>query len=233
MRIRRKPWARPELAASPFVIDEPEIWHGQWRSAFVNPKAPLHIELGCGKGGFISQKAFDTPDVNFLAVDLKSEVLGLAKRNAEKVFALGGRAVDNLRLVAYDIERIGNIIAPEYKIEKIKINFFNPWPKKRDFKHRLTHPRQLTQYRNFLLPGCPLLFKTDDDMLFEATIEYLNACGFLIVEQIYDLPQSHAASSILTEHERMFREKGLPIHYIAAVLTEVNDETAHSINRRL
>lgn len=222
MRIRRKPWARAELAASPFVIDRPEEWSGRWKEAFVRPQSPLYLELGCGKGGFIAQKAFETPDVNFLAVDLKSEVLGLAKRNAEQVFFEGGREVDNLRLAAQNIEWIDNIIAPEDSVARIYINFCNPWPKKRDFKHRLTHPRQLERYKRFLMPEHELLFKTDDDALFEATAEYLTECGFKIIQQTFDLPESHEASAIMTEHERMFRDMGLPIHYIAAVLPEGN-----------
>lgn len=222
MRIRRKSWARPELAASPFVIDRPEEWRGRWKEAFANPQAPLYIELGCGKGGFIAQKAFETPNVNFLAVDLKSEVLGLAKRNAERVFSEGERQVENLRLAAHNIEWIDNIIAAEDSVKRIYINFCNPWPKKRDFKHRLTHPRQLAKYKGFLMPGHELLFKTDDDMLFEATEEYLIECGFNIIEKSFDLPETHEASFIMTEHERMFRDMGLPIHYIAAMLPEGN-----------
>lgn len=221
MRIRRKPWARPELAASPFVIDRPDNWRGRWNEAF-DSQQPLHLELGCGKGGFIAQKAFENPGVNFLAVDLKSEVLGLAKRNAERVFSEGGRAVDNLRLAAHNIEWIDHMLGPEDRIARIYINFCNPWPKKRDFKHRLTHPRQLALYKKFLLPGHELQFKTDDDTLFEATGEYLVECGFDIIEHIVDLPTAHEASAIMTEHERMFRDMGLPIHYIAAVLPEGN-----------
>ncbi len=221
MRIRRKSWARPELAASPFVIDCPDDWRGHWNAAF-DRQQPLHLELGCGKGGFIAQKAFEKPDINFLAVDLKSEVLGLAKRNAERVYSEGGRAVDNLRIAAHNIEWIDHMLGPEDRIARIYINFCNPWPKKRDFKHRLTHPRQLALYKKFLLPGKELVFKTDDDILFEATAEYLTECGFKIIEHIVDLPIAHAASAIMTEHERMFREMGLPIHYIVAVLPEGN-----------
>ncbi len=220
MRIRRKPWARSELAASPFVIDAPDDCRGHWNALFERPQAPLYLELGCGKGGFIAQKAFDNPDINFLAVDLKSEVLGLAKRNAEQVYAQGGRTVDNLRLAAHNIEWIDHMLGPEDCIAQIYINFCNPWPKKRDFKHRLTHPRQLALYKKFLLPGHLLLFKTDDDTLFEATGEYLAESGFKVVECIADLPASHEASAIMTEHERMFRDMGLPIHYMAAVLPE-------------
>lgn len=222
MRIRRKAWARPELAASPFVIDRPDDCRGRWKQVFERREAPLHLELGCGKGGFIAQKAFETPDMNFLAVDLKSEVLGLAKRNAERVYGEGGRAVDNLRLAAHNIEWIDHMLAPEDQVARIYINFCNPWPKKRDFKHRLTHPRQLALYKKILMPGGRLLFKTDDDILFEATLGYLAEGGFEVTEAIADLPASHESSAIMTEHERMFRTMGLPIHYIAAVLKEEN-----------
>lgn len=233
MRIRRKPWARPELAACPFVIDAPEQWRGHWKLAFKNPEAPLNIELGCGKGGFIAQMALATPQTNFLALDIKSEMLGMAKRNAEKLFLQQGLAVENLCLAAYDIERLGNVLASEDSIQKIYINFCNPWPKKRDFKHRLTHPRQLAIYKTLLRPGGELHFKTDDAMLYEATLEYFAECGLKITEQSDNLPMSHPASALMTEHERMFRDKGLPIHYIAALLTEVNYETADSADRRL
>lgn len=139
MRIRRKQWARPELAVCPFFVAHPEELKGRWNGAFVRP-GPITLELGCGKGGFIAQAAFESPEKNFLGVDLKSEVLGLAKRNAERVFAAGGRPVDNLLLTAQNIEWITNILCAEDEIERVYINFCNPWPKKRDGKHRLTHP---------------------------------------------------------------------------------------------
>ena len=83
MRIRRKPWARPELAACPFCIDNPEENIGHWQEAFPKQQ-PLHLELGCGKGGFIAQRAVSHPEINFLAVDIKSDILGLTKRNIEQ-----------------------------------------------------------------------------------------------------------------------------------------------------
>ncbi|MFA9381302.1 MAG: methyltransferase domain-containing protein, partial [Acetanaerobacterium sp.] len=112
MRIRHKPWARPELAASPFFIDDPTLLKGNWHSAFTHPDRPLHLELGCGKGGFISQMALLHPDVNFIAVDIKSEMLGLAKRAVEDVFAKAQRVPDNVLLCAFDIERLSLILDP-------------------------------------------------------------------------------------------------------------------------
>ena len=219
MRIRRKQWARPELAVCPFCVAHPEELKGRWNGAFVRP-GPIILELGCGKGGFIAQAAFESPEKNFLGVDLKSEVLGLAKRNAERVFAAGGRPVDNLLLTAQNIEWITNILCAEDEIERVYINFCNPWPKKRDGKHRLTHPRQLVQYLTFLRPGRLLTLKTDDDELYEASAGYFEECGFTILERIGSLPEDHPASRIMTEHERMFRGMGLPIHYITVTPKE-------------
>lgn len=219
MRIRRKRWARPELAVCPFFVPRPEELRGRWNGAFVRP-GPITLELGCGKGGFLAQAAFESPEKNFLGVDLKSEVLGLAKRNAERVFAAGGRPVDNLLLTAQNIEWIANILCAQDVIERVYINFCNPWPKKRDSKHRLTHPRQLAQYRAFLRPGCLLTLKTDDGELYEASAGYFEECGFAILERIGSLPEDHPASRIMTEHERMFRGMGLPIHYIAVTPKE-------------
>lgn len=128
--------------------------------------------------------------------------------------------VDNLLLTAQNIEWITNILCAEDEIERVYINFCNPWPKKRDGKHRLTHPRQLVQYLTFLRPGRLLTLKTDDDELYEASLGYFEECGFTILERIRSLPEGHPASRIMTEHERMFRGMGLPIHYIAVTPKE-------------
>lgn len=221
MRIRRKSWARPELAAAPFAVDRPADWRGRWRSQYPNPQAPLVLELGCGKGRFLAQMAFLHPEQNFLAVDLKSEVLGLAKRSAEKVF--GDRPIENLRLAAQNVEWIDEMLSPEDRIEHLYINFCNPWSKPRDHKHRLTHPRQLVKYRQFLVPGCPVELKTDDEGLFLATRDYFTQCGYQIEQCEVPLPESHPACAIMTEHEQMFRAMGLPIHYIRALAPDRED----------
>lgn len=134
MRIRRKPWARPELAACPFCIDEPEKQLGHWHQMFEREQ-PLHLELGCGKGGFMAQKAVANPDINFLAVDIKSDILGLTKRNIEAAFARQERPVDNVRIFAYDIERILQVLSKEDVVDRVYINFCNPWPKKKHKKN--------------------------------------------------------------------------------------------------
>ena len=81
MRMRRKPWVRTELAEAEFFIDDSTEKIGKWHKAFKRPKQPMHLELGCGKGSFIAKLASENPEINYLAIDIKSEVLGLAKRN--------------------------------------------------------------------------------------------------------------------------------------------------------
>ena len=219
MRIRHKPWARPELAACVFFIDEPKEMRGRWAESYPK-KQPLHLELGCGKGGFISELAVSTPKINYLAVDIKSEMLGLAKRKCEASYAGAGRSVDNLLLTAYDIERIEDILSPEDVVERIYINFCNPWPKQKQHKKRLVHTRQLEHYKTFLASGGEIRFRTDDDGLFRDAAGYLAECGFEILYQTFDLHSEPdpPAERIETEHEKMFSDEGITIKYLSARL---------------
>ena len=215
MRIRRKPWARPELAACPFCIDDPENHIGHWHELFPK-RQPLHLELGCGKGGFMAQKAVQNPQINFLAVDIKSDILGLTKRNIEKAYEQAGKEVDNVRIFAYDIERILQVLDRNDEVERIYINFCNPWPKKKHKKKRLTYPRQLFFYQEFLKDGGEISFKTDDDELFEESLDYFAMCGFTQEFITYDLAASGFAENIVTEHEQMFMDQGIKIKFLIA-----------------
>ncbi|MEG1774348.1 MAG: tRNA (guanosine(46)-N7)-methyltransferase TrmB [Oscillospiraceae bacterium] len=214
--MRRKPWARPELAACPFFIGEPAALRGRWKDACARPAQPLWLELGIGKGSYTAALAAGRPDSNLIGVDIKSEVLVLAKRNAEREFSAADRPVDNLLLLSQDIERIGQMLSPEDQIERLLINFCNPWPKQQGWKHRLTHTRQLESYRKFLIPGGELQLKTDDLPLVEATLGYLAEAGYAVVECVRGLPSEHPAAALQSEHEQRFRACGLPIYYLCA-----------------
>lgn len=212
MRIRYKKWARPELEASKFYIDEPEKMKGKWKEFFKNPNNPLHIELGCGKGQFISNLASENLDKNYIAIDLVDAMLGLAKRNVEQVYAEKNIEPENIVLTRYDIERILQILDKGDKIERIYINFCNPWPKGKHRKKRLTHTRQLEKYKQFLTPNGEIYFKTDDDDLFNSTLLYLEETGFEVKAKTYDLHQEPIFEhNIETEHEKMFTEQGIKI----------------------
>ncbi len=223
MRIRHKPWARPELEASSFFVQEPDSVKGKWKEQFPKQQ-PLYMELGCGKGGFISQAASSHLDVNWLAIDIKFEMLGLAKRNVERVYKEKGLPTDNVRLTAHNIERIDMMLDEQDETDRIYINFCNPWPRCKHKKRRLTHPRQLMNYRKFLKDGCEIHFKTDDEELFEESREYLKECGFRVRYITYDLHQSGYEPNIMTEHEKMFSEEGIAIKFLIAVKEALPDK---------
>lgn len=211
MRIRFKPWARPELEASSFYIDNPEDYKGKWRSLFENDR-PIHLELGCGKGGFISKLASQNLDINYIAIDMVDAMLGLAKRNIESVYAEKNIPVKNVYLTRYDIERILLIMDDTDKIDRIYINFCNPWPRGKHRKKRLTHTRQLERYRQFLKDGGEIYFKTDDDGLFNDSLLYFEQAGFEIINKTFDLENTpNFWDNIETEHEKMFKEQGIKI----------------------
>ena len=217
MRMRFKPYARPELLACDFHIHEPLTHAGHWHEQFANPDQPLHLELGCGKGGFLSQLAPRHPDINYLGIDITDKVLILAKHKVEAAYLAAGLPTGNVRIASLDIERLSGVFSPEDTVQRIYINFCNPWSKNAGSnKHRLTHPRQLLQYRTLMPEGAEIYFKTDDDDLFRDSVGYFPAAGFEITWQTCDLHREEPAWNIRTEHEGMFSEQGIPIKALIA-----------------
>ena len=216
MRIRYKKWARPELEASPFYIDNPEEMKGKWKEYFGN-NHPIHLELGCGKGQFISELTSENLDINYIAIDLVDAMLGLAKRNVEAKYKEKNIEPQNIVLTRFDIERILLILEEQDEIERIYINFCNPWPKGKHRKKRLTHTRQLEKYRVFLKDNGEIYFKTDDDDLFHSSLLYLEEAGFEVLKKTYDLhTEPIFEKNIETEHEKMFSEQGIKIKALIA-----------------
>ncbi len=221
MRIRYKKWARPELEASKFYIDNPEEWKGKWKDFFKNPENPIHLELGCGKGQFISNLAIQNQQNNYIAIDLVDAMLGLAKRNVEQIYNENNIEPTNIVLTRFDIERILLILEEKDKIERIYINFCNPWPKGKHRKKRLTHTRQLEKYKQFLIPNGEIYFKTDDDDLFASSLLYFEESGFKIIARTYNLHKDKIfEKNIETEHEKMFTEQGIKIKALIAKKVE-------------
>ena len=216
MRLRNKPWAADVLAGCPYYISEPTANAGRWKEEF-GTGHPIWLEVGCGKGLYIAGTAPSHPEIDLIGADIKGLMLAYGIRNVDEAFG-GAENVRNVRFLSVDAMRISQAFSSPDTVEKIVINFCNPWPKKGDNKKRLIHPRQLTQYREFLTDGGEILFKTDDEELFSIAPEYFGSCGFSIREILYDYYATHDPSEeVLTEHERKFMEQGLPIHYIRAV----------------
>lgn len=216
MRLRKKPWARPELEACNFFITNPKEYRGKWRGSFKNVESPMYLELGCGKGTFIAVHGAENKDVNYIAIDIKDEVLVLAKRNIERSYESNNVEIDNLKLMAQEISLINDIFTEEDIVERIYINFCNPWPKEKHKKRRLTHTRQLENYKKFLVEYGEIYFKTDDDELFEESLEYFKESNFDIKYITYDLHNSDFVGNVKTEHEVMFSEQGIKIKFLIA-----------------
>ena len=231
MRMKFKPWARNELETSPFYIDNPQDYKNKWKTQFENNN-PLQLELGCGKGNFIAKLSHDNQQINYIAVDLVDAMLGMCKRNVEAAYGIRKstdaeqveneiekqKVVKNLKITRYDILRISDIFGEDDKIERIYINFCNPWPRGKHHKKRLTHERQLEQYKKFLKGY--IFFKTDDEELFNDSITYFENTGYEITKLTRDLASEenfwNGEENIKTEHEKMFEEQGIKIKALIA-----------------
>lgn len=218
MRIRKKKWAEPELAVCDFFVKNPEEYAGKWKTAF-NKEQPLYLEIGCGKGGFAGQLALQNPDKNIIAVDIKIDMLGVGRRNIVNLFEDAGKSqedIDNLLLVNYNVEKLDKIITADDKIDRLYINFCNPWPRPKHNKRRLTYFKKLEMYKSFLNKDSEIRFKTDDEELFNDSLEYFEQSGYEIIYITRDLHASDVKDNIQTEHEKMFSAEGIKIKYCIA-----------------
>ena len=123
MRIRKKKWARPELAACPFYVHEPKTAAGRWGERF-KKQQPIHLDLGCGKCTFLAKLAHREKDVNFIGIDISEDILGVARRNIEAEF--GEEPVENVNLLSYNIEKLDTLFSPDEKAARIYVNFCIP-----------------------------------------------------------------------------------------------------------
>ena len=197
------------------VID-PYVIKGKWQENFGNEN-PIHLELGCGKVQFITTLAAENPDINYIAIDLKDEVLVFVLRKLNEM------GLTNVRIIPMFIERVDEIFEKD-EISKIYINFCNPWPKVSHNKRRLTHPRFLTKYKKFIQPGTEVWFKTDDDDLFEASLEYFKEENFEELYRNWDLAESDFTENVRTEYEEKFSAFGVKIKFGIFKYREEMDE---------
>ncbi|MBQ8072728.1 MAG: tRNA (guanosine(46)-N7)-methyltransferase TrmB [Clostridia bacterium] len=211
MHIRKKKWARPELEACPFYEPAGEWRRGRWREAFARPERPLQLEMGCGKGVSTAQMVAANPEINYVVVDISPDVLGDTRRNLVRAC---GETPENVFILLADICLIDHYFDREDGPERIHISFCNPWTERpKHEKRRLTHPRQLIQYRKMLQPGGEIWFKTDDDSLYADSLVYFDLCGFEPVFQTGDLRASGFQPNYVSEHEQKYMALGVPIKF--------------------
>ena len=206
MRLRNIPGARDAIAASPWVIQKPEEHCGSWKEVFGN-SGPLHLEIGTGKGRFIMQLAQEHPEINYIGIEKYSSVLLRCLEKQEEL------QLQNLFFIRGDAELINTYFA-EGEIEKIYLNFSDPWPKDRHARRRLTSGEFLARYDSFLAPSGHIEFKTDNQDLFTFSLEEIECSDVWHLDaSTRDLHNDPVMSrgNIMTEYEEKFSGMGNPI----------------------
>lgn len=205
MRLKNVPGARETIDASAFTIPEPEVWKGRWQEVF-GRQAPLHIEIGMGKGQFLTALAAEHPDINYIGIEKFSSVLVRAVQKQNEL------ELPNLRLIRMDADSITDVFAPG-EVDRIYLNFSDPWPKERHAKRRLTSVEFLRRYENILAKDGHVEFKTDNQPLFEFSLEAAEEAGWKLWAVTRDLHHDTALNkgNIMTEYEERFSAQGNPI----------------------
>ncbi|KYH35374.1 tRNA (guanine-N(7)-)-methyltransferase [Clostridium tepidiprofundi DSM 19306] len=211
MRLRKNWAARPQMEASRFCIYNPYELKGKWNEVFQNDNE-IHLELGCGRGAFIAEMAQRNPDINYIAVDLKDEVLIYVLRKIEKL------NLENVRILPINIMLMDGVF-DKNDIGRIFLNFSTPWPKPRHNKRRLTYGRFLDMYKKFLKPEAEIWFKTDNKPFFMDSCNYFKQNGFKLKYLTFDLHSSiYNSESPMTEYEEKFTKLGMKTMFLIAKL---------------
>ncbi len=212
MRMRKKKHGAERIAAcADYQITDPTALSalGEDPAAVFGVARPIHLEIGCGKGNFAIGMAEAHPDCSFIAMEKISDVACVA---LEKAKATAGARPDNLRVLIGDAEHLAEWF-PAGSVSRIYLNFSDPWPKKGYAKRRLTHRRFLALYRHILVTGGELYLKTDNEGLFDFSVEEFEACGLHIDFLSRDFHKTpEAEGNIMTEYEANFSAQGMPIY---------------------
>ncbi len=225
MRMRKKPNLLPRMErAAAVLVTEPETLRGQWRTA--NPGfAALHLELGCGKGRFTAETAAADPDTLLVALEKVPDAMVVAMERVVE------RGLHNVKFIDRDAALLTELFAPG-EVERIYLNFCDPWPKSRDAKHRLTAPGFLRLYADVLPLGGALCFKTDNLPLFRWSLEQFTAEGWALSEVTNDL-HAGGVCGVMTDYEAKFHAQGVKINRLVATRTQETKTTAAGTPERL
>ena len=211
MRLRNVKGSREAIQESIYVVHEEETRAGSWHDIFGNDH-PIHIEIGMGKGRFLMELAAKNPDINYVGIEKYSSVL---IRALEKMSEME-TPLDNIRFVRMDAEAITKVFGAG-EVDRIYLNFSDPWPKDRHARRRLTSVKFLNRYVNFLAADGGLTFKTDNRPLFDFSLEQVELAGWEMVNYTFDLHHSeYVEGNVMTEYEERFTAKGNPICRLVA-----------------
>ena len=210
MRMRKKKNLIPRMErCEAYQIKDPCAYRGRWRELMPEAKE-LRVELGCGKGRFTAETAAAEPDVLFIAVEKVPDAMVVAMERAAR------EELRNVRFIDADVNRLPEFFAPG-EVDRIYINFCDPWPKSNQAKRRLTHGNFLKLYREVLAPEGQIWFKSDNEKLFAFSVEEIPQFGFALSEVTDDL-HADGVQGVMTDYEAKFHELGTPIHRLVATM---------------
>lgn len=217
MRMRKKKNCALRMErCSDIWIKNPEENKGKWKEIFKNDN-PIHIEIGCGKGNFVTGMAKLYPDVNFIAIEKVEDVIVMAMEKARDA------GLTNVLFMDMDAERIEDFF--EFgEIKRIYLNFSDPWKKNKQAKRRLTHKNFLDRYKKVLREGDYIWFKTDNRNLFEFSLNSFAQENYKLENITLDLHNSGFEGNVVTEYEQRFLDEGAPIYRLEAVNLGWKDE---------
>ena len=206
MRMRRKKNRDSRFEnCIDLVSTEPLENKGKWKEVFENDN-PVHLEIGCGKGGFILELAKRNPDINYVAMEKCLDALIIALEKAKN------EELKNVIYICDDAEKLPEMFEKD-EVSRIYLNFSDPWKKARQAKRRLTHRRFLEKYKQILVADGEIHFKTDNRPLFDFSLEEFAETGVNVSELTYDLHNSeYNEGNIMTEYEKTFSQKGFTIN---------------------
>jgi tRNA (guanine-N7-)-methyltransferase len=207
LRLRNVKNKEEILKNTTYLELEPNLNKSKWNKVFGNNN-PVHIEIGMGKGDFIIENALRYPNINFIGIEKYDSVL------ARAIEKLKDKELPNLRLIRMDARLIDEVFDKE--IDVLYLNFSDPWPKKRHAKKRLTSDLFLEKYKNIFKKDNIIIMKTDNQSLFEYSLESLSRNGFILEKVSLDLHSSDIENNIETEYEKRFVAKGNNIYYVYA-----------------
>ena len=210
MRLRNIPGAKDAITGSNYVVQEPESHKGKWAQVFPKDQ-PLHIEVGMGKGRFLMDMAKLHPEINYVGIEMYDSVLLRALQKRERLEGEGEK-LTNLMFMCIDARLLPEIFE-KGEVQKIYLNFSDPWPKARHAKRRLTSREFLARYEQILADDGVVEFKTDNKGLFEFSLEEVEAAGWKLLAHTFDLHNQAEMmeGNVMTESEEKFSSMGNPI----------------------
>jgi tRNA (guanine-N7-)-methyltransferase len=210
MRLRNVKGSNDTIEANKYVINDPEEQKGKWAETFGNMN-PIYIEIGMGKGRFITTLAQNNPNINYIGIEKFSSVIIRAVEKTQQV------DINNLRLIRMDAENILEVF-DKNEVDKIYLNFSDPWPKDRHAKRRLTSSSFLKKYNQVLKVQGTVEFKTDNRELFDFSLEEVPISGWKIAAYTFDLHNDSNLNegNVMTEYEEKFSKSGTPINKLIA-----------------